>query len=293
MPCYSPITGYLSKTLNSKTGKRSVVFHHRDGFVDLRVSVPCGKCIGCRLNNAREWAVRCVHEASLYDRNCFITLTFDTEHLNAQSSLRKADFQLFMKRLRKKFGSGVRYFHCGEYGSKMGRPHYHACLFNFDFPDRVLWDIRNGVRLYRSAILESLWPFGFCTVGDVTVESAAYVARYVVKKIGVVDKDAHYQGKLPEYTTMSRRPGIGKGWYDKWKTDVFPNDFIVVRGQKFKVPKYYSRLYDLTDHNLYGKVVGKRMREAVKRVDSDPRRFSDCAKVAQYNVDRLVREYEK
>ena len=155
MPCYSPLTGYVSRLAN-KNGKRPIVFNHRDGFLDLPVQVPCGQCIGCRLERSRQWAIRCVHEASLYDDNCFITLTYTDENLPCRGNrdcdkcdhfkekrcdglergLCKRDFQLFLKRLRKMFGKGVRYHHCGEYGEQLGRPHHHACLFNFNFPDR-------------------------------------------------------------------------------------------------------------------------------------------------------------
>ena len=101
---------------------------------------------------------------------------------------------------------GVRFFHCGEYGELLYRPHYHACLFGFDFSDKVLWSTRGGVRLYRSKILEKLWTFGFSTIGDVTFESAAYVARYCTKKITGDKADEHYNGRSPEYVTMSRPP---------------------------------------------------------------------------------------
>ena len=120
--------------------------------------MPCGQCIGCRLERSRQWAIRCVHEASLWPDNCFVTLTFDDDNIISSGSLVKADFQKFMKRLRKRFGKGVRYFHCGEYGDLLGRPHHHACLFNFSFPDRYLWSSSGGVNLYRSPTLEELWP---------------------------------------------------------------------------------------------------------------------------------------
>ena len=151
MPCYSPVKGWLARVKNA-SGKRSVVFSFRDGLSDRPCSVPCGRCIGCRLERSRMWAVRCVHEAQLHSRNCFITLTFDDAHLDKSGSLVKRDFVLFMKRLRKRFGR-VRFFHCGEYGSQLSRPHHHACLFGFDFDDRVFYKEKSGVRLYRSKAL--------------------------------------------------------------------------------------------------------------------------------------------
>lgn len=260
MPCYSPLKGYKSRVVN-ESGKRSIVFNRKDGFSDMPVDVPCGQCIGCRLERSRQWALRCVHEASLYENNCFITLTYNDENLPHDLSLNKKHFQDFMKRLRKRYvispDSKIRYFHCGEYGEKNFRPHYHACLFNFDFRDKELWSVRDGVRLYTSRDLAGIWKYGFSTVGEVTFESAAYVARYVLKKVTGDRAEEHYRicdsetGELhnviPEYTTMSRRPGIGRGWYDKYESDVFPSDFIVIRNKKMQPPKYYDGLYTNID----------------------------------------------
>ena len=234
MTCYHPMEGYRGKEI-TKTGKRKIVFNANDalGTCSLfRVTLPCGQCIGCRLERSRQWAIRCVHEASLYDDNCFITLTYSDENLPPYGSLVKKDFQDFMKRLRKRF-SNVRYYHCGEYGSKTKRPHYHAILFNIDFPDKELLTINNDQRLYTSEILSKIWGKGICSIGSVTFESAAYVARYIMKKANGddaelkychVDDDGVWNSIEPEYTTMSRRPGIGKEWFDKFKSDVYPND---------------------------------------------------------------------
>lgn len=269
MPCYHPLKGYYGRKVNPETGKRSVVFNQKDGFHDYKVSLPCGRCIGCRLERSRQWATRCVHEASLYPQNCFITLTFreacplDGTKTDPTVSLHKHHFQRFMKRLRKHFFGNekgtIRYFHCGEYGEQLGRPHHHACLFNIDFPDKTLWAVRDGIRLYRSKTLESLWPFGNSTIGDVTFDSAAYVARYVVKKITGKLANAHYLGKQPEYCTMSRRPGIASGWIKKYSNDVFPKDFVVIRGKKSKVPKFYNRNYELTNPADYGTIRASRI----------------------------------
>ena len=153
MPCFHPITAYYSRVENP-SGKRSLVFNSDKALVDVPMQVPCGRCIGCRLDRSRDWALRCVHEASLYEFNCFITLTFDDSKLptcndcrkvescvanrDAGSSLRVCDFQNFMKRLRQFVAPvKIKFFHCGEYGAKLSRPHHHACLFGYDFPDKV------------------------------------------------------------------------------------------------------------------------------------------------------------
>jgi hypothetical protein len=292
MPCYSPIVGYLSRSVNP-TGKRSVVFDVTKGFLDMKVQLPCGRCIGCKLERSRQWAIRCVHEASLYPDNCFITLTFNDSSKNDSGSLVKSDFQKFMKRLRKKFGQGVRYFHCGEYGSKLGRPHHHACLFNFDFPDKVLYSDKGGNKLYISKSLIELWPFGFSTIGAVTFESAAYVARYIAKKITGDKAEAYYNGREPEYTTMSRRPGIGFKWFQKFKGDIYPHDFLVIRGGiKCKPPRFYDEKYLLTNPDSYDLIKGIREHAAKDNPDNRPRRLDTRRVVQEARFKELKRGYE-
>ena len=153
MPCYFPLNGWKSRERNPETGKRKVVFKFREGLQDLPVKVACGQCIGCRLDRSRQWAIRCVHEASLYKHNCFITLTYDEDKVPQDFSLDVTHFQKFMKRLRIRYKHEIRFFHCGEYGSLHGRPHYHAILFNHDFLDKEYFSIRNGSTLYTSPIL--------------------------------------------------------------------------------------------------------------------------------------------
>lgn len=265
MGCLKPLHAYKSIEKKTKNGKGKIFFNHCEAGVSVAIDIPCGQCIGCRIDRSVDWAVRCVHEASLYEDNCFITLTFDEDHFNKgyvdidgvvrkrEVSLCKMDFQKFMKRLRKRYkGRKIRYFHCGEYGSNFGRPHHHACLFNIDFKDKKIWSVRNGNRLYRSEELESLWPFGYSLIGDVTFESAAYVARYVTKKITGEKKDNYYKkvdmetGEVkeitPEYVTMSRRPGIGHEWFKRFKDDLFPKDYITHNGKRYQVPEYYNKL---------------------------------------------------
>ncbi|QKI28892.1 VP4 [Kummerowia striata gokushovirus] len=258
MACYHPLRAYRP---DSGSACRKLVFSKLDLAHLQPIKVSCGQCIGCRLKRSAEWAMRCVHEASLYERNSFITLTYAPEFLPKSGSLVKADFQKFMKRLRKRYGKGARYYYCGEYGEKNKRPHYHACLFNFDFQDRELWTVRQGVRLYVSDELSKLWGLGFATVGDVTFESAAYVARYITKKVTGERARTHYErvddvsgecfDLLPEYTDMSRRPGIGRQWFEKYSSDVFPHDRVVLNGadgpRVLRPPKYYDGLFELDD----------------------------------------------
>jgi len=262
VPCYSPLQAYYSRSLNA-SGKRPIVFSLREAQDDRLIQVPCGQCIGCKLERSRQWAIRCVHEASLYENNCFLTLTYNDQHLPPSNSLQPTHFQKFMKRFRKHHGPNIRFFHCGEYGERYKRPHYHACIFNFDFNDKEIFKYEKTTEtfLYTSKALEKLWPFGFSTVGELTFESAAYVARYVTKKITgknellklftYTDFDTAtgevLNERIPEYTTMSRRPGIGKPWLDKYLTDVYPHDFVVLKGKKMRPPKYYDNQLQKAD----------------------------------------------
>jgi hypothetical protein len=304
MPCYKPMEAWYSKEVNV-SGKRSLVFSPRNALQpDDPLQIACGQCVGCRLERSRQWAVRCMHEAQMHEQNCFITLTFNTEELEKRDnplSIDKRDFQLFMKRLRKKYGKGARYFYCGEYGEKNSRPHYHACLFNFDFSDKRLFKMSNGIPLYISDELQKLWPFGFATIGDVTFESAAYVARYVMKKVtGDAAAEAYlrYDSETgecfsvePEFCYMSRRPGIGKTWFEKYKSDVYPNDYVVLRGKKVRPPKYYDKLLEQDDSYALDDIKMARVEKAFQWVDEqsfERLQAREKCKIAQLN--NLVRD---
>lgn len=245
----------------------------------MPVEVPCGQCIGCRLERSRQWALRCMHEASLYDHNCFITLIYDEDNLPYDGSLNLDHFQRFMKRLRKSEpGKNIRFFHCGEYGESSNRPHYHCILFNHHFLDAESIKHTESGDLCISPTLTRLWPYGFSTVGACTFESAAYVARYTLKKITGPDAYDHYlnvnkeTGELhiikPEYVTMSRRPGIGRTWYEKYKSDCYPKDFITSRGIKMLPPKFYDRCLDKEDTELLSYLKKKRIAKAKKNEDN-------------------------
>lgn len=291
MPCYFPLHAYKAKAKDAD--KTVLVFSRPLSWRGEPLDLPCGQCIGCRLERSRQWAVRCMHEASLYDRNSFITLTYNDVHLPVgrigelcprctiphliTGSVCKAEFQDFMKRLRKKFGSGLRYFHCGEYGEAcrfcgqvrlkcrcsifvpgaLGRPHYHGLLFNVDFEDKKFFSEKSGYSIYTSGCLSELWGKGHAVTGDVTFDSASYVARYCLKKVTGDRKEEHYGGRLPEYTTMSRGSkklatgGIGKGWYDKFKSDVYPLDRVVVRGHITRPPRFYDNLLCREDRSTF------------------------------------------
>lgn len=211
-----------------------------------KVISPCHQCYACRLNDAREWATRCVLEAMMYSSNCFITLTYDDVHLPADMSVHKEVFQKFMKRLRKNTGADIRYYACGEYGELYQRPHYHACLFGYSPLDKFLYKYRNGIPLYISDTIAKAWQYqGYVTVGDVTYESAAYVARYIDKKLTGEVADEFYGDREPPFHLMSRRPGLASPYFERYGEDAYAKDFIVIRDSlKVKPPRYFDSIYD-------------------------------------------------
>lgn len=293
MTCFHPLRAY-------KTASGSIVFNGSKPNITEFLDLPCGKCIGCRLDRSRQWAIRCMHEASLFDRNCFITLTYDDAHLPEDRSVNVRHFQLFMKKLRKRFGSNIRFYHCGEYGDKTSRPHYHAILFNFDFDDKKLFTVRNGYPVYISQILNEIWGNGFCEIGTVTFESAAYVARYIMKKVNGKLAEGHYDfvhpvtgqiySRSPEYTTMSRRPGIGTAWFDKFGGDVFPHDRVIIAGRELRPPKFYDKRLKDADPVMFDEVVYNRFCDAQKRFDNtSEERLNVRERCQEISFERLIR----
>lgn len=300
MPCYHPLTAYKGTVCKPVHRGGMISFDHRNkGHPNVKeIQIPCGQCIGCRLERSRQWAIRCVHEASLHDRNCFITLTYDDSHLPDKGSLQLEDIQNFMKRLRSEISpERLRFFQCGEYGSQLQRPHHHAIIFGYDFPDKELFfNSSSGCKVYRSPMLEKLWKYGFSSIGDVTFESAAYVARYCLKKMtGDADVvSAHYGDRKPEFVTMSRRPGIASGWFDKYQSDIYPKDFITLEdGMKVKPAKFYDRLFDKYHHADYLKLKEKRERCANELASEySPVRLRQREECQSVRLKQLKRDLE-
>lgn len=263
MPCYSPLRAGIS---DGPQG-RSLSFVPSPG--SRVISLPCGRCIGCRIERARQWAVRIVHESKMHSQNSFLTLTYDPEHLPSGGTLVLKDVQDFLKRLRARvaqecrcgikspwrFGNGfcgarkLRFFLCGEYGEKLERPHYHAIIFGYDFPDKVPVKRSGEFCLYESSMLSSTWGNGSAWIGDVSFDSAAYVANYATKKITGSAAAAHYAGRKPEFLIMSRGGrdakgklgGIGASWIKKFGREVFSSDEVIVRGASCRPPRFYDQ----------------------------------------------------
>ena len=294
------------------------------------MEVPCGQCLGCRLDYRRMWAMRITHEASLWEYlggNSFITLTYrnkaecdeaelkNGKHVPDDFSLNKADFQRFMKRLRKKFNDRkIKVFYCGEYGRKCkhgidvdrvgcplcntGRPHFHACLFNLSFDDLEAYQSDGGVMRYTSPTLEKIWGYGFVDVGELNFASASYVAGYVLKKVKGIKQPDHYMtvdlnGEItwiePEFIGMSRgnatkkgqRCGIGAEWYAQFKDDVYPSDEVPVPGVGVMngVPRYYDDILRAENPEMYEAVKARRKAFMLEHAE-------------EYTHERLLSKYK-
>lgn len=268
MPCFYPIAVYSFKGEN---GKQVINFNIPRGKT-ANLMLPCNKCFGCRLEYSRQWAVRCMHEAKYHDDNCFLTLTYDDENLPYGGTLVKRDLQLFNKRLRKKVGR-YRFYAGGEYGDLGERPHYHMCMFGYRPNDSIQLSKKG---LFTSPLVSQVWGKGFVSFGDLTFESAAYVARYCLKKIGATNKEDWQRlddetGEIfqlePPFPLMSRgtgreadkdtvwHRGIGSHFAQSYTSDIYPSDNIIGSGRVLgKPPRYYDKILEQTNEQLYEKV---------------------------------------
>lgn len=287
MACFHPVKRY-----QRAEGGRLVSDPDTPNITRVVVT-PCGHCIGCQTARMGDWAMRCMHEAKMQGpENCsFLTLTYD--QMPDGGSLQPEDVTKFFKRFRdylkreaKKAGTtapGIRYFYCGEYGEKLRRPHYHVCLFGYAFfQDRKYWKkSRTGEKLYKSALLDKLWTHGMCVIGAVTYESASYVAGYTAKKMTGLDAIGHYRyidgdgvinSITPEYARMSRRPGIGTGFFKRYLSGSghgqFVHDYVIRNGRKAPMPKAYDRMMKKDDPELLERVKASR----VARSEAEARR---------------------
>lgn len=291
LSCYHPMLAY--KKYDHDTGKYKVVILKKDAslsdedfirqqgelflnseYGEKVIQLPCGKCNGCRIDYSKNWATRCVLESTLYERNYFVTLTYDDEHLLSRCyrqnvevdhvtgevtdqfdsvSLNPDDLHRFMHDLRqlfdRKYGEqGIRFFACGEYGSKSKRPHFHLLLFNCNLRDLNLYKVSRGNSLFNSEDISKCWPYGFSVVGDLTYESCAYVARYMLKKVKGDPLYYERNGLIPEFVRMSRKPGIAKSYYDANSKKIYASDQIVIKTSKgakeVKPPKYFDKMYE-------------------------------------------------
>lgn len=306
MQCLKPLTAYRGNEVGP-SGKRSIVFSPPQGFSGIPFRIPCGQCRVCRLNKSRETAICAVHESKLYEANCFLTLTYSPDKLPAIGSLDKSHMVLFLKRLRRKYSPRrIRYLQCGEYGDLGKRAHHHCLLFNFDFSDKkYLFSNDQGDRLYTSVELDEIWSHGKCWIGAVSFESAAYVGRYVTKKMNGPRYAHHYDvvdklsGEIlgtreKEYATMSQ--SLGVGWLKKFRGDVYPLDEVVIDGRVSLPPKRYDRWLEKTDPVLFNLVKSRRYNQEgqVQRAydNLDPDRLFIKEEVLISKMNLLERKFE-
>lgn len=302
MACNAPLSGFKREdgTVRVLT-RKTAVSPFRDASEHF--DVPCGRCFGCRQQKATEWAVRCKHELMFHDKSAFLTLTYDPEHVPPYGSLDKDAPGQFIKSLRNDLrGYGdpkVRYFGCGEYGETNHRPHYHMILFGWDFPDKKQWSIGENP-LFVSEQLTELWPYGFSSIGTVTLESAAYVARYAVKKLNhlelnmtdsnglkpyeVITESGEVKKRLPEFGYMSKHPGIGAKWLDKYYKDAFPSDTLHLDGKRVPIPRYYRKRLEECDPDLSRRVNDARIAYAKKSL---------ADKLKRKELDEVLEQSEK
>lgn len=284
MACFHPLTAYRSPAGKDFKFARSVSFD--TAFANLpgveELKLPCGQCLGCRLEKSRQWAIRMMCELQSHKESCFITLTYDEDHLPKNRSLCQEDMTLFLKRLRKWIdsvhpGKKIRYFYCGEYGSKTSRPHYHLILFGYSFSDlddhgKFLYkefykSAKDGSKLWKSEKLNFLWQKGYCPFGSVTFDSCAYVARYILKKLNGPLAADYYGDRSKEFICMSRMPGIGADFLEKYGDQIYSKDFLTIPGRsglKARPPAYYDRLFEL--HHPKGHEIIKLTKEKRKYV---------------------------
>lgn len=210
--------------------KRNITFNPKYGYVDTAFKIPCGKCAECRAKKKADWSNRIVMESKMHEKNAFVTLTYAPDFLPKNEvglpTLVKRHLQLFLKRLRKelaKKGIFIRYYAVGEYGTKKHRPHYHLVIFGYDFPDKKPWK-RNGRFLdYVSELLGKTWTCGYHTVNKWNDSFCNYIAGYVTKKLDSDKQDYSFRNIEPEFHLMSRRRGIGYGFFLKNYKHIFGN----------------------------------------------------------------------
>lgn len=311
MSCYKPLKAFVLG-VNPDTGKNVIRVVNKDydgkeySNANIKqIGIPCGKCIGCRLDYSRTWADRMVVEASQYKSNYFLTLTYDDDNLpdcrdgSIIHSLKKRDMQLFMKRLRKALpDQKIRFFCAGEYGSLSMRPHYHLILFNCKLMDlKYLRENALKQPYFVSETISKLWPYGFHIITDVNWETCAYVARYVVKKQKGNGAEVYERFNFePEFSTMSRKPGIGFNLYDDRGGELYAYGSISIPtkdgSHTIRPCRYYDKLFDIEYPEVMSEIKQKRIEAAkeynIIRSSLTNLTYNDMLKSAEANKSASI-----
>lgn len=323
MSCTSPLKAYWRSA-----SRDAITFDVAKSATRIPFALPCGQCLGCRMEKARQWGLRCLNEAKMWPSSYYVTMTYNSDYMPLGGTVCLRDVQLFMKRLRKaatgvpwenpltgKITKSPRFFLGAEYGDDNRRPHYHALLFNVRFDDlREHGKNGRGEILYTSAHMSRLWgdgggTFGFCTLGAVTFESAVYCAKYALKQIKLSDKstpaareewerryvvydaDGLVYERDREFAVMSRCPGIGALYYEKYGQEIRDHDNVVVAGREVRPPRYYDTKSDAIDPARFAVVKSKRKRQAVlAKPDNTPERLAVKAKLLDIKVAQQERK---
>ena len=309
MSCNKPYTVYRSRDRKTSRGKPAIEFKKSAGIPGSESQIACGQCTGCRLEHSRIWAIRNMHENQMHNNSQYVTLTYNDNNLPHNQSLYKPDLQRFFKRLRK--DQSVRYYACGEYGDTTERPHYHAIIYGLEILDREYYKTTSqGHKLYKSKYLSQFWKLGHVILGEeVNFETCAYVARYIMKKQkGKSDYDLQQKYEridrdtglirqlLPEYQTMSRRPGIGFSYFKKFASDIYQSGTdgqVVLRGgMSCKSPTYYDNLYaeqSLSNQQIVDNIKEKRRIKIEERAeDNTPARLKTKESIAQNRANKQL-----
>lgn len=197
------------------------------------IDVPCGRCIECLQDKSKEWSYRILCESLQYKQNCMITLTYK----NTNGELCKRDLQLFLKRLRKKlYPRKIRFFACGEYGSKGLRPHYHIIIFNFCPNDLKPLYFENDYVVYNSKFISDVWSLGFISVMFLNPYNTKYVSKYLQKLNNYKEK------KVKPFLVMSNRPGIGYNYFVKNLDSLLFDDRLYYNGNFIRLPRYVLKI---------------------------------------------------
>ena len=239
--------------------------------------VPCNKCLACRKNYSFMWAQRMMHELRFHNEACFTTLTYEDKHLPKYGSLSKRDVQLFLKRLRKD-GFKFRYYIGGEYGERRGRPHYHGILF--------------GVSHLRQPNIERAWKKGFADCREVNHARCNYVAQYITKKLNADNPRYTQGGIIPEFSLMSRKPGIGVAFLEKYGKEMHNRGYNFHEGKKVGLPKFYkSRVFTDEERAKIGEDFSLSERE--KRLENlKQNSYTNIDKKEKLRRQKVVDEHE-